>query len=79
MFASDEDIVRVARSLTNYAGPYTLVEKEGEIWSECEVDIALDPSWIGSLQVRKVELGEREGKKVLVLRPVQVLVMLVGF
>ncbi len=38
--------MRVARSLTNYAGPYTIVEKEGEILSECEVDIALDPSWI---------------------------------
>lgn len=42
---------------------------------ECNVEIALDPSWIGSLQKRRLALTERNGKKLMILRPTQFLVL----
>lgn len=75
MMASDEDILWVARAYTSYMGPFKVYEKDGESILECNVEIALDPSWIGSLQKRRLTLSERNGKKLLTLRPTQFLIL----
>ncbi|KAF4634560.1 hypothetical protein G7Y89_g3541 [Cudoniella acicularis] len=69
--ASDEDISFVARTMAAYCGPYKVFSEEGEIRLSTDVEIALDPSWIGSPQVRRVTLRKEAGKGILVLRPVQ--------
>lgn len=69
--APDEDISFVARTMTAYCGPYQVFFEDGEIRLSTDVEIALDPSWIGSLQVRRVTLRKEAGKGILVLRPVQ--------
>jgi hypothetical protein len=73
--ASDEDVLWVARAFTSYMGSYRVHERNKELILECNVDIALDPSWIGSLQKRRVTLSERGGKKYMTLKPTQFLVL----
>jgi Lipocalin-like domain len=76
--ASDEDISFVARTMTAYCGPYKVLVEEGEIRLSTEVEVALDPSWIGSAQVRRVTLRKEAGKGILVLKPVQSFQLHVG-
>lgn len=70
-FAPDRDVANIARALTSYCGQYRLFEKEGETRLSTDVEVSLDPSWIGGAQERKVGFGELGGKKTLILRPVQ--------
>lgn len=73
--ASDEDILWVARAYTSYMGAFKVYERDRELMLECDVDIALDPSWIGSKQKRRVTLAEKDGKKYMTLKPTQLLVL----
>ncbi|KIM93598.1 hypothetical protein OIDMADRAFT_137539 [Oidiodendron maius Zn] len=73
--ASDEDVLWVARAFTAYMGPYRAYERNNELILECNVEIALDPSWIGSMQKRRVTFSEMDGKKYMTLKPTQFLVL----
>lgn len=71
--ASDEDIAFVARALTTYCGPYKVFSENGEVRLSTHVEIALDPSWLGTAQVRRVSLREEAGKQTMILKPIQFL------
>lgn len=59
----DGEIIRIARMMSTYSGPWQLYEKEGEVWMKVLVEIALNPSWEGSPQLRrKVEIQEAQEK-----------------
>lgn len=73
--ATDDEILRVARTFTQYAGPWVMYEENGEIFTKSKITIALDPSWIGTEQVRRVHIEEVNGKQVVTLRPTQLLTM----
>lgn len=66
---SDAAVASVARGMTTYCGAYTVYEEEGETWFRTEVEMCLDPSWVGTGQVRRVELVGAGGREVLTLRP----------
>lgn len=74
-FASDEDIAFVARGMTTYSGTYKLSLEEGCLRLTTDVEIALDPGWIGGQQKRNVEMYQHNGRDYLALRPVQSLVL----
>ncbi|OAL02697.1 hypothetical protein IQ06DRAFT_271329 [Phaeosphaeriaceae sp. SRC1lsM3a] len=63
----------IAMALSAYCGKYDVSKKKnGELQIATQVDISLDPNWIGSKQVRNVRLGEvKDGKQTLVLTPTQ--------
>ncbi|KAE8444331.1 hypothetical protein EG329_000641 [Mollisiaceae sp. DMI_Dod_QoI] len=69
--ASDKDVANIARAISAYCGQYLVLLKEGQARLCTDVEASLDPSWIGTVQERKVEFGELEGKRTLVLRPVK--------
>jgi hypothetical protein len=69
--AEDMDIAFIARPMTAYCGPYKIFSEEGEIMLSTDVEVSLNPSWIGTLQVRRVTVRKEAGKEILVLRPVQ--------
>ena len=69
--APDADLAFAARRMTTYCGPYEIFEKNGETRLSTDVEIALDPSWIGTAQVRRVSFRKEADKQIMVLRPVQ--------
>jgi hypothetical protein len=73
--ASDKDVVFVARGMTTYSGPYRLFEEGEELRLHCDVEIALNPNWIGKPQLRKVTIHEEKGHMYLTLRPLQYLLL----
>lgn len=73
--ASEQEIAGVARSMTTYCGPYRVHEENGKRLLSTDVEIALDPSWIGKPQVREWEVKQSSQKILLVLRPVQEFVL----
>jgi hypothetical protein len=75
--ASDEDVLRVARSFTAYCGRYRVSEEEkGQAGSlSTRVEVALDPNWIGGEQVRRWSVRKEGGRELLTLRPVQEFVL----
>lgn len=66
--ANDDEVLDAARAMTTYCGPFRVYEQDGQQLLSTNVDIALDPNWIGKPQVRRWEL---HGDRTLVLRPVQ--------
>jgi hypothetical protein len=71
--APDRELAFAARTMTTYCGPYKVYSEDGETRLSTDVEIALDPSWIGTAQVRRVSLRNTAGKQIMVLRPVQLL------
>lgn len=69
--AEDDYILNVARPMTTYCGPFTLVKEDGKQLLKTKVDLALDPNWIGGYQVREWELHRVNDNDFLVLKPVQ--------
>jgi hypothetical protein len=67
----DAEIAEVARYMMSYWGAYTMFEEEGEVRLSTEVHVALDPSWVGTVQERRVEFREVAGRGCLVLKPVR--------
>lgn len=73
--ASDEDVLNVARVMTTYSGSYKLSEEEGVLRLTTQVEIALNPNWIGAPQIRDVELYREGDTQYLVLKPLHVLTL----
>ncbi|KIX10469.1 uncharacterized protein Z518_01552 [Rhinocladiella mackenziei CBS 650.93] len=72
--ASDEEVLRVSRNLTAYAGPMTLLESEngdGSFLWHTAVEIANNPNWVGKLQTRKAVYSEENGIAYMTLEPVK--------
>ncbi|KAK0258485.1 hypothetical protein LTR91_022588 [Friedmanniomyces endolithicus] len=78
--AGDAEVAAVARGVSMYCGYLELFEgspdgDEGEegakrgLWWQTRVDVSSDPSRMGGLEVRNVELMEEGGKQFMVLRP----------
>lgn len=65
--ASDDEVLNAARSLTTYCGPFRVFTEDGQNLVSTQVEVALDPNWIGKPQVRRWEVT---GNK-LILRPKQ--------
>jgi hypothetical protein len=70
--ASDEEVVRISRGFNAYSGPMTLHEREdgGLLW-HTNVEIALNPNWIGKQQTRRADYWEEDGISYMTLRPVR--------
>jgi hypothetical protein len=71
---AEKDVqLKIAMALSAYCGKYKVSEnKNGELQIATQVEISLDPNWIGSKQVRNVRLGEvKDGKQTLVLTPTE--------
>lgn len=68
---TDDEILTIVRTMSTYSGPWRLYEQDNEVWLSVDVEIALNPSWEGSPQLRrKVEITERkenDGEKGLYL------------
>lgn len=75
ILANDEEVLHAARSLVTYCGPFKLYHEDGQTLLSTQVEIALDPTWIGKPQVRKWELRD---DVMLVLRPLQNILLPVG-
>ncbi|KAK0885533.1 hypothetical protein LTR87_000728 [Friedmanniomyces endolithicus] len=84
VLAGDAEVAAVARGVSMYCGYLELFEGspdgEGEdggegdgegkrLWWQTRVDVSSDPSRMGGLEVRNVELTEERGKQFMVLRP----------
>lgn len=70
--ASDADIVSVAKQFSTYSGPYRLKYSGQELILECDVEISLNPAWLGTTEIRRhVELFEKDGEKFMLLQPEQ--------
>ncbi|KAI1612124.1 Lipocalin-like domain-containing protein [Exophiala viscosa] len=69
--ASDEEVLHAVRSLSCYAGPMTLLEREdgGFLW-HTQVEISHNPNWIGKAQTRNADYSEEDGQAYMTLRPV---------
>lgn len=71
---AEKDIqLKIAMALSAYCGKYKVSEKKnGQLQVATQVEISLDPNWIGSKQVRNVRLGQvKDGKQTLVLTPTE--------
>ena len=77
--APDEDVAFAARTMTTYCGPYKVFSENGETRLSTDVEIALDPCWIGTAQVRRVSLRIEAGRQTMVLKPLQFLQLPVSF
>jgi hypothetical protein len=78
MQASAEEIARVARTMTAYCGPYRAWEENNETFLATNVEISLNPEWIGGEQVRRWTVIKEPGRTLLTLRPVQELELAVS-
>ncbi len=54
--APDDELATAYRSFFSYAGPYEVREREGIVDVVHHVTIALNPSMVGTEQVRRVDL-----------------------
>ncbi|KUJ13858.1 uncharacterized protein LY89DRAFT_672134 [Mollisia scopiformis] len=71
MAAPETDIGRVARVQAGYCGRYTVYEEGGESRFATEVEMAFDPGLVGRRMVRRWGVEDVEGRRCLVLRPVE--------
>lgn len=72
--ASNEDVLRIGRNLTTYAGPMEVHERDnnsGELLWHTTVEIAHNPNWIGKHQTRLARYSEEGGVLYMTLRPVK--------
>lgn len=69
--ATDEEVARVTRAMSAYCGPYKVSRRDGDVILSTKAEISLEPSWIGTIQERKVGFGERDGEKTMILKPVE--------
>ncbi|KAJ5371334.1 uncharacterized protein N7496_007426 [Penicillium cataractarum] len=67
---TSEEITRICRVMSSYSGPWSLVEEGNDILLKILVEIALNPCWEGSPQVRRqVKIEEVNGESLLTLVP----------
>jgi hypothetical protein len=70
--APERDLAFVARPMISYCGGYKVYYEEGNPTLSTEVEVSMDPSWIGTAQVRKISFENDGDRQLLVLRPVEV-------
>ncbi|KAK5465516.1 hypothetical protein LTS15_002079 [Exophiala xenobiotica] len=76
---SDEDLARVARAFSSYCGRLSLSdvnELDGLIHTD--VELALNPAWIGGRQTRRFHMERSNGHDYMTLQPVEPMVMTVS-
>ena len=73
---SDSKLLNAApKAMISYSGPFKLYEENGETNLATDVKIALNPNWIGTSQVRRVELRSEDSKTLMTLTPAQDFIM----
>lgn len=66
---NDTQVASVTKSIVAYSGPCRLENRSGEIFTHVAVEISVNPTWIGTNQVRHASLEEKGGKTILSLNP----------
>ena len=70
--ATDEEVLRVGRSLTSYGGFMSVEEQDdGSLLWQTKVEIASNPNWIGKPQIRVARFSEEDGQAYMTLNPVK--------
>ncbi|VUC30972.1 unnamed protein product [Clonostachys rosea] len=70
--ARDEEVLRAARPHVSYCGQFRLFHEGERDYLATTVHVALDPNWVGSEQVRRVEINHDDaGRGLLTLHPTQ--------
>lgn len=70
--ATDEEVLRVGRSLTTYGGFMTVEEQsDGSLLWHTNVEIAINPNWIGKPQIRVARFSQVDGESYMTLNPVK--------
>ncbi|CZR68379.1 uncharacterized protein PAC_18278 [Phialocephala subalpina] len=69
--ATDEEVARVTRAMSAYCGPCKVSRRDGDVILSTKAEISLEPTWIGTIQERKVGFGERDGEKTMILKPME--------
>ena len=71
----DEEVAKVARGLSMYAGYLKMYEDEKGLYWKTKVEVCSDPSRLGGFEERRVRWWEEGGKEYAELRPKQDLVL----
>lgn len=71
----DKEVAYVARGTSMYCGYLELFKDDEGLYWQTRVDVSNDPSRMGGLEVRRVELMEDGGKTYMVLQPKNDMVM----
>lgn len=79
IYAEEKDIIRVARMMQTYCGPYYAYEEDGAQMLRTDIELSIDPNMIGTPSIRKWNFLEGSQDSVLVLRPAQEYVLQVSF
>lgn len=58
----DLQLGTIHRKLVAYLGPYEVRETEGKFCTHVRVEVAMDPNWIGTEQVRGARVENKNGK-----------------
>jgi hypothetical protein len=66
---SDKEIANYARGIAMYCGQIELFKDDQGLFWKTKVDVASNPSWIGGEQVRRVTSSEEDGRRVMILQP----------
>ncbi len=70
--STDEEVVRIGRSLTTYGGFMTVQEQDdGSLLWHTKVEIGNNPNWIGKPQIRVARFEEENGESYMTLNPVK--------
>ncbi|ETI23425.1 hypothetical protein G647_05227 [Cladophialophora carrionii CBS 160.54] len=70
--ATDDEVLRVGRSLTTYGGFLTVNERDdGSLLWQTTVEIASNPNWVGKPQTRIARFSEHDGQAYMTLNPVK--------
>lgn len=70
--ATDEEVLRVGRSLSTYGGFMTVEEQsDGSLLWHTKVEVAINPNWIGKPQTRVARFSQVDGEAFMTLNPVK--------
>lgn len=74
----DAEVAYVARACSMYCGHFELFEDDEGLYWQTKVEISMDPSRIGGIEERKVEVFQEGGKSYMILRPTRNMIMQVS-
>ncbi|KIW71149.1 hypothetical protein PV04_03348 [Phialophora macrospora] len=70
--ATDAEVLRVGRSVTTYGGFMTVAEQDdGSLLWHTNVEVAINPNWVGKPQTRIARFSEHDGQAYMTLNPVK--------
>lgn len=70
--APDDELLRVARGISAYAGFMHLIEREdGGLKWFTTIETANTPNWVGKQQIREADWYEENGVAYMILKPVK--------